>query len=340
MFRWPLAALLALTAACAGAGEPGGAPPAGSGLKPAELGLVINTDDPWSEEIARYYVLKRDIPAGNVVRVSLGNKVAVSRSTFEQQKAIVDRELPATIRGLALAFAHPVMVDSYNSITSAFSHGYFVRAPQANGSDYGYANPYPRRPMRISMMLTGVSLAHVRALIDRGVAADRTHPKGEFLCLFTTDRLRSQRCGPVRPGPPLRVIRGNTVSGASVVGYFHGLAVIAEFSGTFAPGNTEFPTGNRFLPGAWADNLTSAGAIEGGSQTTVWQILAAGATGSYGTVEEPYALTGKFPDPAAFARSYMSGDTLIEAAWKSVGYPYQGLFVGEPLANPWMRSPE
>jgi hypothetical protein len=136
----------------------------------------------------------------------------------------------------------------------------------------------------------------------------------------------------------LKRVQADTVTRTRVLGYFQGLAVIPEFSGVFPPGNVEFPTGNRFLPGAWADNLTSAGAIEGGSQTTVWQILAAGATGSYGTIEEPYALTGKFPDPTAFTNSYKSGDTLIEAAWKSVGYPYQGLFVGEPLANPWMHE--
>jgi hypothetical protein len=192
--------------------------------------------------------------------------------------------------------------------------------------------------MRISMMLTGLSLAHVKALIDRGVAADRTYPKGDFLCMVTSDILRNQRCSGYRPGRSLKLVQGDTVTRSSVLGYFQGLAVIPELSREYAPGNTEFPTGNRFLPGAWADNLTSAGAIEGSGQTTVWQILAAGATGSYGTVEEPYALTGKFPDPTAFTDSYKSGDTLIEAAWKSVGYPYQGLFVGEPLANPWMRE--
>jgi xylose isomerase len=28
---------------------------------------------------------------------------------------------------------------------------------------------------------------------------------------------------------------------------------------------------------------------------------------------------------------------LIEAYWKSVAWPGQGLFVGEPLARPWGR---
>ena len=336
MLRRSLAVLLALAAIGANAEQP--ASPVYSGMKPAQLGVVINTDDPWSEEVARYYVGKRGIPPENIVRVSLGNKVAVSRSPFEQQKAIADQKLPASVRGLALAFSHPLAVDAYNSITSAFSYGYYERPATANSSDYGYPNTYPRTDVRISMMLTGLSLDHVKALIDRGVAADRTYPSGDFLCMATSDILRNQRCGGYRPGRALKLVHGNTVTHANILGYFQGLAVIPEFSTDFRPGNAAFAIGNRFLPGAWADNLTSAGAIEGGGQTTVWQILAAGATGSYGMIEEPYALTGKFPDPTAFTNSYKSGDTLIEAAWKSVGYPYQGLFVGEPLANPWMHQ--
>jgi uncharacterized protein (TIGR03790 family) len=307
-------------------------------MKPAELGVVVNTDDPWSEEIARYYVEKRDIPAENVARVKLGDKVAISRTLFDEQKKLLDQALPARVKGLALAFAHPLEVDYYNSITSAFSYGYHLRDPAAPTSDLGYANPYPRKPMRISMMLTGLSLAHVKALIDRGVASDRTNPEGEFLCMSTSDRIRSVRCNRYSPGPEVTIVRSDTVGKRNILGYFQGLAVIPEFSAEFPPGNAGFRGGNRFVPGAWADNLTSAGAIEGAGQTTVWQMLAAGATGSYGTIEEPYALPGKFPDPATFVRNYRAGDTLIEAAWKSVAYPYQGLFVGEPLANPWMRE--
>jgi uncharacterized protein (TIGR03790 family) len=66
--------------------------------------------------------------------------------------------------------------------------------------------------------------------------------------------------------------------------------------------------------------------------------LEAGATGSYGTVVEPCNLPQKFPDPARVAASYLKGDTLIEAYWKSVAMPGQGIFVGEPLASPFRRQ--
>ena len=63
--------------------------------------------------------------------------------------------------------------------------------------------------------------------------------------------------------------------------------------------------------------------------------LSAGATGSYGTVREPCNLLQKFPDVVRVLRHYVHGETLIEAYWKSVAWPGEGLFVGEPLACPW-----
>jgi hypothetical protein len=63
--------------------------------------------------------------------------------------------------------------------------------------------------------------------------------------------------------------------------------------------------------------------------------LEAGATGSYGTVVEPCNLLEKFPHPAVVMNRYLRGETLIEAYWKSVLMPGQGIFVGEPLAAPF-----
>jgi len=66
--------------------------------------------------------------------------------------------------------------------------------------------------------------------------------------------------------------------------------------------------------------------------------LEAGATGSYGTVAEPCNFTQKFPHPAVVIGNYLRGDTLIEAYWKSVAMPGQGIFIGEPLAAPFRKA--
>jgi uncharacterized protein (TIGR03790 family) len=94
------------------------------------------------------------------------------------------------------------------------------------------------------------------------------------------------------------------------------------------------------LPGAVADHLTSAGGILTGSyQMSALEWLKAGATGSYGTVVEPCNFPEKFPNPGVLMGYYLKGSTLIEAYWKSVAEPGQGIFVGEPLAKPFAKRP-
>jgi uncharacterized protein (TIGR03790 family) len=63
--------------------------------------------------------------------------------------------------------------------------------------------------------------------------------------------------------------------------------------------------------------------------------LDAGATASYGSVVEPCAFPQKFPNPGIVIDRYTRGESLIEAYWKSVQWPGQGVFVGEPLATPY-----
>ena len=66
-----------------------------------------------------------------------------------------------------------------------------------------------------------------------------------------------------------------------------------------------------------------------------WFWLEAGATGSFGTVVEPCNHLQKFPIPPVVIWHYAEGDTLIEAYWKSVAWPGEGVFIGEPLAHPF-----
>jgi uncharacterized protein (TIGR03790 family) len=63
--------------------------------------------------------------------------------------------------------------------------------------------------------------------------------------------------------------------------------------------------------------------------------LEAGATGSYGTVAEPCNFVEKFPRPNLVIDNYLNGETLLESYWKSVEWPGQGIFIGEPLATPF-----
>ncbi len=92
-----------------------------------------------------------------------------------------------------------------------------------------------------------------------------------------------------------------------------------------------------WVPGALADHLTSVGGVLNGqnAQSTVLEWIASGATASHGAVSEPCNHLQKFPHPQLLLLHYMQGSTAIEAYWKSVAWPQQSLFVGEPLAAPF-----
>ena len=94
----------------------------------------------------------------------------------------------------------------------------------------------------------------------------------------------------------------------------------------------------QWLPGALADHLTSSGGqLLGNTQMSVLDWLESGATASYGTVSEPCNHLQKFPHPQVLLLHYLQGATALEAYWRSVAWPAQGVFVGEPLAAPFAR---
>jgi hypothetical protein len=115
---------------------------------------------------------------------------------------------------------------------------------------------------------------------------------------------------------------------SDVMFYFTGLVRVPQLAS------------NHFLPGAAADHLTSFGGLlpGGAGQMPATDWLSAGATASYGTVEEPCNYAEKFSRASVLIAHYLRGATLIEAYWKSVAWPGQGLFVGDPLARPWNQA--
>jgi uncharacterized protein (TIGR03790 family) len=92
----------------------------------------------------------------------------------------------------------------------------------------------------------------------------------------------------------------------------------------------------HFRAGALADHLTSTGGVlEGGNQMSAMSWIAKGATATYGSVSEPCNFREKFPNISILFEHYVHGETALEAYWKSVAMPGQGLFIGEPLARPY-----
>ena len=310
------------------------------GLGTDQLGVIVNDDDPDSVAIAAYYLEKRNIPAANLIHVRFKpGRSSLTREEFINLKRRVDRTTPKNIEAFALTWAQPYRVDCM-SITSAFAFG-FDPAYCANGcqatrpSPYfnsNVAHPYAAYKVRPTMSLAGASLAEAKRLIDRGVASDNSNPAGTAYLVSTSDKNRNVRAASyaalralMQPVIPTEIVEANALENKhDVMFYFTGLTQVPALDS------------NTFLPGAIGDHLTSAGGVLfGGSQMSSLHWLEAGATGSYGAVVEPCNFPNKFPVPGVAMAHYLQGETLIEAYWKSVQMPGQGIFIGEPLARPF-----
>ena len=313
-------------------------------LDGAQLAIVVNTLDPLSVRIGDYYAARRHILFQNIIRVEIPpGKSMLTHDEFNALKAVVDEQTVPRVQAYALTWAAPYRVECM-SITAAFAFG-FDLSLCADGCkptrvsryfDSGAGLPFSQLGMRPAMAIAAETFEQAEALIDRGVAADGSIPEGTAYLLSTSDTTRNVRSaeypeterillGSLR----VRSLRQDALIGArDVFFYFTGRA---QVDGLATLG---------FLPGAVADHLTSTGGmLTDSSQMSALRWLEAGATGSYGTVAEPCNFPMKFPFPALLIARYMRGETLIEAYWKSVAWPGQGLFLGEPLAAPFRSRP-
>jgi uncharacterized protein (TIGR03790 family) len=306
------------------------------------LAILINDADPFSREVGEYYARARDIPLANRIHLRIPNNSNLPRAAFNALKIDLASRLPDRIQAVAAIWLRPYRVDCM-SITSALAFGFDERfcasgcMPTQPSALYDSptSSPYTDFGIRPAMLVAAGSVAAAKAMIDRGVAASVGERDSVGAYLMTTgDRNRDIRGTAFRhlvDSPPHRVIPipgSSFPTGASnVMFYFTGATRVAG-SETL-----------QFVPGAIADHVTSWGGIfDQDQQMTALAWIDAGATGSYGTVVEPCSIPGKFPDPDVLVRRYASGAPLIEAYWESVGMPGQGLFVGEPLAQPFRRK--
>lgn len=344
-YRW-ISLLAVLIAALAVSGFKFFASPAEEATR--RLAVIYNLKDPASVEIAHYYQRKRKIPDANMIGIEFNPEaLKLKQSEFAILKKKVDAATPGNVQFYALAWTNTVRVECM-SITSAFAFGYLPDEGDGsceNTCALGQPNPYVTglvdKPwtlldMRPTMMLAGRNVESVKALIDRGIAADGSFPdKATAYLLATSDAHRSVRQidypraeALAFPRLSASIIKGDYIQNRKdVMFYFTGQAHVQGLDTL------------QFLPGAIADHLTSfGGRPDAEKQMSAIDWLEAGATGSFGTVVEPCNHLQKFPQPSAVIQHYLNGDSLIEAYWKSVKSPGQGVFLGEPLARPFMKE--
>ena len=308
------------------------------GLTPERLGILFNLDEDAGKAIAQYYAARRGVPPANVIGISLGRADTISPGTFASIRNRALQQLPSQVQSLALIWSRPFAVGCM-SVTSAFAAGYrdafctpgcaaTAPNPLFDSNTWLPADTVGWWP---AMLIPVDDPNLARALIDRGVAADGTHPPGVAYLIRTNDVTRNIRAAGYDEvesafAQKLRIADETAAAGAfpDAIAYFTGTSRVDELPRI------------GFRPGAVADHLTSTGGVLfGGSQMSVIAWIKQGATASFGNVTEPCNIAQKFPNIKVLLRHYLQGDSILEAYWKSVAMPGQGLFVGEPLARPY-----
>lgn len=315
---------------------------ADSTIRPAQVAVVVNVADANSLEIGQYYLKARGIPQDNLVRVNLpGSPRTLSTEQFRQLKQRIDERLKPEIQVILLVWTAPYAVEC-NSITAALTLGFDSKQCENTcgpGKPGAYFDSSASRPtnygMRLSMLMPTDSVEAAKALIDRGVLSGFRVNEASAYFLVTSDKQRNSRAGffPKSGSIPQKKLHIYTLQAdyiehrKDIMFYQTGLASVPKLDTL------------EFLPGALADHLTSAGGdLLGSGQMSSLKWLEAGATASYGAVSEPCNYWQKFPNPMVLLKHYLSGETAVEAYWKSVSWPAQGVFIGEPLAAPYCRS--
>ncbi|OYT88622.1 MAG: TIGR03790 family protein [Burkholderiales bacterium PBB6] len=316
-------------------------------LQAAQIGLVINDDDAYSVAVGEHYQRQRGLAPAQVLHVRLPVRARLELAQAETLRSRIAGHFGPNIQALALAWRQPFAVQC-NSITSVVTLGF--RPAQCESTcgkgepsplfNQATVTPFTDLGVRPSMLLAAPDEAAARAMIDRGVAADGTlgrrfAPAVSAWYLQTTDAARNVRNALYpRPGPVGQTgLTVHTGPEAALARQPGDPAVLLQIGAA----RWQPPVPLRWAPGALADHLTSFGGVLDGTsgQFTATDWIAAGATASHGTVSEPCNHLQKFPHPQVVLLHYLQGATAIEAYWKSVLWPAQSLFVGEPLAAPF-----
>jgi len=313
------------------------------GLTAARLGVIYNLDDASSRQVALEYALWRAVPSENVIGTHLPIVDVMSPDEFEPMRDRLIEQLPTSVQSLLLVWSKPYAVGCM-SITTAFAAGYreafcppeCSRTPLSPLFDSDGWLPADTVDWFPAMLLPSDDEDLARALIARGIAADWSAPPGTLYLIRTADSARNVRAVTYADATlvlqsRLRVAQWSAPITGDVpeaIGYFTGAARVEEVPRI------------QFRPGALADHLTSTGGVlYGGHQMSSLAWLKQGATASYGSVSEPCSYPQKFPNVGVLFEHYVHGETALEAYWKSVAMPGQGLILGEPLARPFATRP-
>ena len=329
---------------------------------PAERVLVVvNRQSAASQEVGRYYMQQRGIPASHLVQVDVAPEDDISELAFRAKLVSPVRDaieaLPVRIDFIVLTTGVPLRIGGKRGYSvDAHLAGMKLSIPAMVGLDTTwlkrYQNPYfgSREPFdseRFGMYLV--------TRLDCGVVAD---------CLALVDRATAARAvqGPFYfDAMPLTrnadgyALMNRSLYVAAMRLQMQGLDVTidtsARFVAPYAPvmGYASWGSNDRrfddrayravrFVPGALAETFVSTSArtfkpvTEG--QSRIVDLIAQGVTGVKGYVSEPY--TFALADPDIVFDRYLRGFTLAESFYAASRMVlWKDVVIGDPLCAPY-----
>jgi uncharacterized protein (TIGR03790 family) len=335
----------------------------GSGLN---VVVVVNQNSTNSVQLGNYYCELRNVPPQNLLRINwTGGNIEwttadYSNALYNPLIAMVSsRGLTNQVFYVVLSMDIPYRINGdsqndgdLNSTTSALFYG-FKSDPHDlsmceiatnttdtyTGSESIFRNTLPSSNTLafLATMITADDLPTAEMVVRQGVASDGTFPAQTVWLGKSSDTARNVRYSEFDNTIFNTRLRGNySVARTNMFNAFFGGLILGYQNGTYAFGISPIPL---FVPGTMADSLTSFGGqiFENTGQTTLLAFAAAGASGSYGTVNEPCGYQEKFPDSQNYFYQ-ARGFSLGECYYQSVTNIYEGLVYGEPLAAPFAKK--
>jgi uncharacterized protein (TIGR03790 family) len=338
-----------------------------AGGGPQNVLIVANQQSGDSLALGHYYREQRGIPARHFFTVDTPLSANMSTTIFSNQvrapilSYIASQQLTNQIEYIVFSSDIPYRIylgspvsNRFSSLTSSMFYD-FKSSPDAfvfdcqtePGSDHAFyrserafdRNTPGHNEYILSAMLAAGSSDGIRQVIDRSVSADHTTPTGRMNLIQTSDLSRMVR----RPQYENTQFYFRMLD-QPVEGIIRASSDLSAFTNTMGystgapnPGNLNIV---QLQPGSIAEHLTSFGgfltSVSGQMSVTNWMAL--GASGSYGTIVEPCAITNKFPATDLYywyARGFNAGESIYMATRN----PYQGLTVGDPLTQPYSSPP-
>jgi hypothetical protein len=341
-------------------------PSTASGINPADVCVVVNTNDPTSAAMATAYMTAWGIPLANLVNVSLGTGEDLTNATTlnTARTAINAKGRQFTV----LAFSVPSRYAGQQSITSAITFGNRSVSNMTVSSLYNYTGMMPRSDKGVAPAVLLRSANYIRK------DAHGTRPTGTGYLVLANDQHTAcaTNCGSVNCSPRGKARRGQTATGlvvwdnvcTSVQGGNNACNSLSTscwlkdngVPRTITPVIANYGSGAGqccdegviWRKGYYGDHVTSTGGTlpTGAGQTPLTYHLDRGASMTAGTVVEPWqdrsgnspgSLVEQFVDVRIFHPLFVGGSPVGVAAWAAVKCPDRTLFVGDLMCSPFAR---